>query len=271
MKPHVFVYPDKGTVAQAGAQRTLLAIAEDLNERDAHGRRIRERVNVILTGGSDSILSLKLMANNPLVDSIDWKRVHFWWGDERFVPADSDDRNSLQARRALLDDLVAKGDLPESNIHEMAPDTRSADAIASASDSENDAVLDSAARAYEEELVQELGESPIFDLAVMGMGPDGHYASLFPGHHEITITDRLAVGVNHSPKMPPLRVSLTAPLLAQARRTWFLTAGEGKVNALAHVLEKPNNVDYPSSFANGTEEYHWIVTEDALPEPDDKA
>ena len=125
-------------------------------------------------------------------------------------------------------------------------------------------MLDAAAQQYERELVAELGEQPVFNLLILGMGPDGHYASLFPGHTEINITDRLTVGVNHSPKMPPLRLSLTAPLLARSRRTWFFTAGAAKADAIAQVFAKPDNPAYPSSFAAGTEEFIWFTTADAV-------
>ena len=200
--------------------------------------------------------------------------------DERFVPAYDTDRNALEARRLLLDQLVADGKLPESNIHEMAADTRSADDIAdvmdqadsddasvrAAADAANDALLDDVASDYERELVNELGPEPVIDLMILGMGPDGHYASLFPGHDEVKVTDRLTVGVNHSPKMPPLRVSLTAPLIARSRHTWFFAAGAGKAESLAHVFEQPNNPDYPSSYANGVDEFIWFSTEETVTE-----
>ena len=256
------VYPTKDAVAQAGAQRLLLAIADMLGER-LDGYKTRNRVDVALTGGSDTIKALEYMASNPLTDTIDWARVHLWWADERFVAANDNDRNALQARRMLLDRLVADGRLPESNIHEMAADTRNAADIAAADDATTDALLDKAARAYERELTRELGAVPVMDIAVMGMGPDGHYASLFPGHAEVSIADRLVVGVNHSPKMPPLRLSMTAPLLAQTRRMWFLTAGAGKADALAHVFATRNDPAWPSSFADATDELVWFTTPDA--------
>ena len=191
------------------------------------------------------------------------------------MPAYDTDRNALEARRLLLDQLVANGKLPESNIHEMAADVRSADEIAdvmsdadsaddsvrAAADAANDALLDAAARDYGAELIRELGPEPVIDLMILGMGPDGHYASLFPGHDEVKVTDRLTVGVNHSPKMPPLRVSLTAPLIARSHHTWFFAAGAGKAESLAHVFEQPNNPDYPSSYANGVDEFTWFSTE----------
>ncbi|MEE8736933.1 6-phosphogluconolactonase [Bifidobacterium subtile] len=260
------VYRDGDTIAQAGAQRTLLAILDALSAQPQP-----ERFDLALTGGSDSLKALSYMASNPLTEVIDWSRVHIWWGDERFVAADDEDRNALQARRRFLDALISDGRLPAANIHEMPADTRSpeqvaADAAASdaGDDTANDALLDAAAQQYERELVAELGEQPVFNLLILGMGPDGHYASLFPGHTEINITDRLTVGVNHSPKMPPLRLSLTAPLLARSRRTWFFTAGAAKADAIAQVFAKPDNPAYPSSFAAGTEEFIWFTTADAV-------
>lgn len=254
MERKLITYAGKETVAQAGAQRTLLTILDSLNEQPQP-----RRFDLALTGGSDSIKALEYMASNPLIDVIDWARVHIWWGDERFVAADNEDRNALQARRGLLDALVDAGKLPSANIHEMAADTRAALDVESASDAETDTLLDQAARDYERELISELGSEPVFDLLTLGMGPDGHYASLFPGHQEIGITDRLVVGVNHSPKMPPLRLSLTAPALARSRRTWFFTAGTGKAEALRNVFDKPDNPEYPSSFANGGDEFIWFT------------
>lgn len=270
------VYPDKDLMIQAGAQRFALALLDLLAERLPDSTH-RTRVDVALSGGS-AAQPLGLVLDDPLAEAIDWSRVHFWWSDERFVPAYDTDRNALEARRLLLDKLVADGKLPESNIHEMAADVRSTDEIADAmanaesdddavravADAANDALLDAAARDYEAELIRELGPKPTIDLMILGMGPDGHYASLFPGHDEVKVTDRLAVGVNHSPKMPPLRVSLTAPMIASSSRTWFFAAGAGKADSLAHVFAKPNDPNYPSSYANGVDEFIWFSTEETV-------
>ena len=270
------VYPDMDLTIQAGAQRFALALLDLLAERLPDSTH-RTRVDVALSGGS-AAQPLGLVLDDPLAEAIDWSRVHFWWSDERFVPAYDTDRNALEARRLLLDKLVADGKLPESNIHEMAADVRSTDEIAdamanaesdddavrAAADAANDALLDAAARDYEAELIRELGPKPTIDLMILGMGPDGHYASLFPGHDEVKVTDRLAVGVNHSPKMPPLRVSLTAQMIASSRRTWFFAAGASKADSLAHVFAKPNNPNYPSSYANGVDEFIWFSTEETV-------
>lgn len=270
------VYPDMDLMIQAGAQRFALALLDLLAERLPDSTH-RTRVDVALSGGS-AAQPLGLVLDDPLAEAIDWSRVHFWWSDERFVPAYDTDRNALEARRLLLDKLVADGKLPESNIHEMAADVRSTDEIAdamanaesdddavrAAADAANDALLDAAVRDYEAELIRELGPKPTIDLMILGMGPDGHYASLFPGHDEVKVTDRLAVGVNHSPKMPPLRVSLTAQMIASSRRTWFFAAGASKADSLAHVFAKPNNPNYPSSYANGVDEFIWFSTEETV-------
>lgn len=270
------VYPDKDLMIQAGAQWFALALLDLLAERLPDSTH-RTRVDVALSGGS-AAQPLGLVLDDPLAEAIDWSRVHFWWSDERFVPAYDTDRNALEARRLLLDKLVADGKLPESNIHEMAADVRSTneiadamanaesddDAVRAAADAANDALLDAAARDYEAELIRELGPKPTIDLMILGMGPDGHYASLFPGHDEVKVTDRLAVGVNHSPKMPPLRVSLTAQMIASSRRTWFFAAGASKADSLAHVFAKPNNPNYPSSYANGVDEFIWFSTEETV-------
>ena len=117
------VYPDMDLMVQAGAQRFALALLDLLAERLPDSTH-RTRVDVALSGGS-AAQPLGLVLDDPLAEAIDWSRVHFWWSDERFVPAYDTDRNALEARRLLLDKLVADGKLPESNIHEMAADVRS--------------------------------------------------------------------------------------------------------------------------------------------------
>ena len=150
-------------------------------------------MDVALSGGS-AAQPLGLVLSDPLADAIDWSRVHFWWSDERFIAGLRHRSQCSEARRLLLDQLVADGKLPESNIHEMAADTRSADDIAdvmdqadsddasvrAAADATNDALLDDVASDYERELVNELGPEPVIDLMILGMGPEVTYASLFP-------------------------------------------------------------------------------------------
>src|SRR5690606_3929947 len=140
--------------------------------------------------------------------SIDWNLVHFWWGDERFVPAADPERNALQARQAMLDALP----IPEENIHEVA-----------ASDSGVD--LDEATRLYAAELARFGTEEepwPSFAVCFLGVGPDGHVASLFPDRSEVTATDAATVAVRDSPKPPSERVSLTRPVINSSKRVWLV-------------------------------------------------
>lgn len=254
VRSQLIVYPHSGTVAKAGAQRMVLTMLDALNAMPAPAY-----FDLALTGGSDTLKALQYMADNTLIDAIDWSRVRIWWADERFVEATDDDRNAFQARRLLLDRLVASGMLPEENIHEMGSDTRAPQTVAAADDATDNALLDAAAWDYEQTMTAILGPEPAMDLVVLGMGPDGHYASLFPGHEEINEKNRRVVGVNHSPKLPPLRLSLTAPMLAHSKRTWVFTAGSGKAKALAQVLATPKNPDFPASFITGTEECLWFT------------
>ena len=145
--------PNPDVLAQAVAVRVLTTIRNLLAEPG------RSRVDIALTGGTDGNRVLRAIGTDPLADDLDASRVHIWWGDERFVPEDSDDRNAKQARR-FLNILVERGLMPEENIHEMPADTRDAAQIAAATDEENDAVLADAAAAYQKELIEQLGEEP---------------------------------------------------------------------------------------------------------------
>ena len=238
--------PNPDVLAQAVAVRVLTTIRNLLAEPG------RSRVDIALTGGTDG-----------LADDRDASRVHIWWGDERFVPEDSDDRNAKQARR-FLNILVERGLMPEENIHEMPADTRDAAQIAAATDEENDAVLADAAAAYQKELIEQLGEEPTLDIALFGVGPDAHFASLFPGRPEVLIDDPhvLVAGVRDSPKPPPLRVTLTVPMIARSRHTWVFASGERKADAVAAAFAQPRNPQAPSSFADG-EELIWYIDQAA--------
>lgn len=251
----VIRYADSEAVATAAAERLLLTLGDLL------ARPERVRADIAVTGGGDGIHVLELMSTSPLLHSIDWQRVHIWWGDERFVPADSGDRNALQAREVLLDGLVSEGLLPGENIHEMRADTRSEQEREAASDAENQDATEASAVAYEAELRHQLGENPHLDIALFGMGPDGHFASLFPGHDEVRIDDgRLACGVINSPKPPPLRVSLTVPMIQASRHVWVIASGEAKHDAMSRALRVSNDPDVPISNAAGCESTVWMLS-----------
>lgn len=149
----------------------------------------------------------------------DWSRVHIWLSDERAVPPDDDEANFEMIRRSLLDRI----EIPEANVHRVLGELGA----------------DAAADAYEHELRQHVvGGSdgvPQLDVVMCGMGPDGHTCSLFPGHPELEIDDRIVAPVHDSPKPPPDRVTFTLPLLHAATRLLLLVNGEGKREALDRV------------------------------------
>ena len=255
------VYPNPELLAQAVAARTLLTIGDLLAEAG------RMRVDIAVTGGTDGNRVFAELKASPLSATVDWWRVHIWWGDERFVAADDDDRNAKQARRALFDGMIADGTLPAENIHEMPADSRSADRIASDSPERTDEVLAEAAAAYQRELVAALGDTPTLDIAMFGMGPDAHFASLFPGLPQVLIDDPhvLVASVRDSPKPPPLRLTLTVPMIARSRHTWVFTSEARKARAVAKTFAAPRNPQAPSSFADGGE-LLWLIDEGAAGE-----
>jgi 6-phosphogluconolactonase len=197
-----------------------------------------------LTGGSIADRVHREIARHhsaavPDIRPIDWSRVSVWWGDERFVPADSSERNARQAREAFLDEVGA------SRVYEMP-------AVGDAPDAE------AAAAAYEETL-REHGTDE-FDILMLGLGPDGHVASLFPHHPGLEVDDRTVVAVHDSPKPPPDRVSLTFPALNRARSVWFMVSGEEKADAAARALAETGSLaDTPARGVQGREETIWFL------------
>ncbi|BDR52345.1 6-phosphogluconolactonase [Bombiscardovia nodaiensis] len=253
----VITYPSADLLSQATAARILLELGDRLAQQP--------RVDIALTGGRDANDIYECVKNSPLAQSVDWKRVHLWWSDERFVSFEDSDRNAGQARRAWFGGLIDQGLLPESNVHEMPVDPRTPEQVAGASDQDNEKALTAAAQEYEHELIHELGEHPSFDAAVFGVGPDGHFASLFPDHGEAEIDnpDISVVGVNHSPKPPAMRLSLTVPCIRNAHKVWLFASTPEKANAVHRALAGRNNPHVPSSFAEGREETLWLIDRDA--------
>jgi 6-phosphogluconolactonase len=202
---------------------------------------------VALTGGTIAGRVHAAVAGSPYSARVEWDRVELWFGDERYVPADDPERNALQARQALLDVVPVDA----ARVHEMP-----------ASDAGHATVAD-AASAYAEEL--RASGSGMFDLVMLGVGPDGHVASLFPGFPQLDADD-IAVGVTGSPKPPPERISLTFPALNRSREVWFMVAGTEKAAAVAAALsvdEAPDVHDLPAAGVHGAERTVWFLDEDA--------
>jgi 6-phosphogluconolactonase len=225
----VEISADADTLAQTIAAR----MTELLERIQADGTR----PSVVLTGGTIAIDTYEALS----AGSVDWSEVDFYWGDERFVPAGHADRNDQQARDAFLTRLG----VPNERIHSMPShgcDLSTADAA--------------------DEYAAGLPRDP-FDLVLLGVGPDGHVASLFPGFAQLHETARQVVEVFDSPKPPPVRISMTFPRLNNSARVWFLVAGEGKAEAVARALGNGTLEDTPATGAHGIDESLWLIDEAA--------
>lgn len=230
----VVVHPVQDVLVAAAAARFLTRLSDV--------QAVRSPAHVVLTGGTVGIKLLAVVANHPARDAVDWSDVHVWWGDERFLPSGDADRNETQAREALLDALP----IPAAHVHPMpgAPGTP-----------------EDAADRYAEELrahADEGADVPAFDLLLLGMGPDAHVASLFPGHVAIDAPGS-TTGVHDSPKPPPLRVSLTFAAINQAREVWIVAAGAEKADAVAAGLASQDRAHAPVSAVHGTERTLWLL------------
>mgnify|MGYP003509736163 FL=1 len=241
----VVVRTDLSAVAELVAGRLTGILAQLTAER--------EIVHVALTGGRGGAAVLQGIAAHPWRDNLDWSRVHLWWSDERFVPEADPERNELQARNALISQL----NIPASNVHAIA-----------ASDAGLD--LDAAADAYAAELAKFAPAGgdpwPSFDITLLGVGPDGHYASLFPERHEIHVTDRTALAVRDSPKPPPERVTLTRPVINASQRVWLVLSGADKAAVLGLALAGASYAHVPAASAKGRVSTVFFVDEDAASE-----
>jgi 6-phosphogluconolactonase len=234
----VVVHPDAGVLAEAVASRLLTRILDI--------QSVRTPVHVVLTGGTVGIASLAAVAAHPVRDAVDWTGVHLWWGDERFLPTGDPERNETQARAALLDHLPT---LPPQNVHVMpAP----GDGVGTPEE---------AAALYADELAQLTPDGAAFlafDVLLLGMGPDGHVASLFPGNEGLE-AQGATTGVRNSPKPPPERVSLTFAAIQAAQEVWVVAAGAEKAPAVASALAGDPVTTTPAAGALGTQRTLWLV------------
>ncbi|KQY64357.1 MULTISPECIES: 6-phosphogluconolactonase [unclassified Nocardioides] len=224
------VHDDGDALAEAVAE----ALIQRLAEVQAEGRV----PSVCLTGGTIAGLVHRKLASSLNGFDVDWDEVDFWWGDERYVDATSDDRNAVQARRDLLDHM----DVDPERVHEMPSH-------------DSGLTLDEAAQAYSDEIRAQGGGQ--FDVVMLGLGPDGHIASLFPGSHQIDVDDRIAVAVPDSPKPPPERISLTFGALNHTRAVWFIVSGVDKAEAVARSRGDLDLHGAPATGVTGTGEIVW--------------
>jgi 6-phosphogluconolactonase len=241
MRRNVTTFADSEALVAAAGER-LIGIIDAATA--ARGRAL-----IVLTGGGNGNRLLRYLGAQA--QRIDWAKVHLFWGDERYVTEDDDERNDKQARIALLDHI----DIPARNVHAMP---------ASGGEFGND--LAAAALAYEQLLAAnaEPGDpAPNFDVHLLGVGPDGHINSVFPDSPAAHETVRLVTGVDDSPKPPPQRITLTLPAIRRSREVWMMVSGAEKADAVAAAIGGADPVSVPAAGAIGRENTVWFLDADA--------
>jgi len=225
--PQVLVFDDQSSTAAAIADHLVNQLI---------GRE--EPTHISVTGGGLGSAIWPQIAAHPKSSEVLWSRIHIWFSDERFVPAGDADRND-NAVIAVAGELG----LPIENIHSVAgPDQVP--------------TVEAAASAYASDLAVVL----VFAVSILGIGPDGHVASLFPGRPEVGVTEGTTIAVRDSPKPPPMRVSFTRPLLMQCHQLWMIAAGAEKAQVVSRALtpgENPSRT--PSAGLRGREVTRWFV------------
>jgi len=225
------------------------ALARDIAGQMQEKTKFGADFHLVLTGGSTPKPLYRLLGSE-YSDKINWRHIHLYWGDERYVPHDHSDSNYRMANVALLNHIG----IPDTNVHPM-PTGYDRPEIA--------------AENYSDELRQIFPEYsntiPRFDLVLLGMGGDGHFASLFPNHALLEEKEQLVGVVNDSPKPPPTRLTMTLPVINAAKRIYFLVAGGNKANAIKMVLDETTpSHEYPASFVKPEKgEITWWLDEAA--------
>jgi len=249
--PFVVVHPTADLLAQATAARLVTHLV-DVQAATGHA-------HVVLTGGGIGIATLAALAASPARDAVDWSALDVWWGDERFLPTGDPGRNETQARSALLDHVA----LPAGRVHPMP-----------ASDGPYGTDVDAAADGYATELAAatrpgDRCDVPSFDVLLLGIGPDTHIASLFPGNPALYEEVRSVRGVREAPKPPPVRISLTRRALRQAQDVWLIAAGAKKAGAVSAALalgQVADEVAVPAAAARGRRRTLWLLDQAAAAE-----
>jgi 6-phosphogluconolactonase len=234
----VVVHRDGDLLAAAAAARLVTRVVD--------AQAARGHASVVLTGGRTGTAVLEHLNRSAARDAVDWSRVDLFWGDERFLPSGHPDRNETQARAALLDHVP----LDPSRVHVMEP-----------SDGRFGDDPEAAAEAYAALLASltEHGDVPAFDVCMLGVGEEGHVASVFPDSPAVHEKERTVVAVRDCPKPPPTRVSLTLSSVRCAQEVWLMTTGEAKADAVAAALTGAGEVDLPAAGAVGLHQTLWLL------------
>jgi 6-phosphogluconolactonase len=238
--PLVVVHQDATLLARAVAARLVTALVD--------AQAARGQASVVLTGGGIGIATLRELAASPARDAIEWDALDVWWGDERFLPSGHHERNETQAREALLDAV----DLDPARVRPMA-----------SSDGPDGDDIDAAAVRYADELgkaarPEDHAPVPSFDVLLLGIGPDGHVASLFPESPAL-YDDRTVIPVRGAPKPPPSRLSLSLAAINSAREVWLIAAGEEKSGSVRMALGGAGATQVPAAGVTGRARTRWLL------------
>jgi 6-phosphogluconolactonase len=242
--PEVIVHRDAPLLAKAVAARLVTRLVDAVAARGT--------ASLVLTGGGIGTAVLTELAAAPARDAVDWRHVDIWWGDERFLPSGDKERNETGARTALLDHV----DVDPARVHPMPP-----------SDGRDGDDPEAAAARYATELreaarPEDHGVVPSFDVLLLGIGPEGHIASLFPGLPAL-YDDRSVVAVRGAPKPPPTRLTMTLTSINAAREIWILAAGQEKANAVALALSDAGPVQVPAAGGRGRQRTLFLLDAEA--------
>ena len=248
--------PPPDVVVEPDADRLARAVAAALVARLAAAQAVHGTASVVLTGGGVGTAVLERVADlvrEPARERVDWTAVDVWWGDERWVPADDGDRNERGARQALLD----PAGVPAERVHAVP-----------ASDA-GFAEPEDAAAWYADQLTAAAPEGqpfPRIDLLLLGMGPEGHVASVFPGTPAVS-DERTVFAVRDCPKPPPTRISLGFSAINAAEEVWLLVSGAAKAPAVARALTGGTTPEeLPAAGVHGRRATRWLLDAEAAGE-----
>jgi 6-phosphogluconolactonase len=239
--PTILVHRDADELAAAVAARFITRLTD---VQAAQGS-----ASVSLTGGTIAARTHAAVRDSAARGSVDWRSLDVWWSDERFLASGEPERNETQAREALLDAVP----LNPARVHPMP-----------ASDGPDGNDPEAAAQRYADELAaaarpEDHFSAPAFDLLMLGVGPDGHIASLFPDKPAVYETERTVVAVRGAPKPPPVRLTMTAPTIATAKDIWLIVSGADKARAVALALSGAGATQIPAAGASGRMRTLWLL------------
>jgi 6-phosphogluconolactonase len=238
MNKNIHAYPNKEKLVTATAELVADCIEQAIQQNGL--------CNMALSGGSTPGGVFSLLASSPYRDRVDWCRLHLSWGDERMVPPEHQDSNFRMVQETLLDHIK----IPDENVHrirgEIAPEEAAAE--------------------YAELLHDHFKDSlPCFDLILLGLGEDGHTASLFPETDAVEEYEKHAVAV-FVPKLSAWRVTLTLPVFNAARKVLFLVSGKSKSEIVQRIMSnKQPDKELPATMVNPQNgEIHWMLDSEAM-------